>query len=102
MNQFPQETWDITAMAKRLYVAEDAAEKMLKDLAKIGICKQHPQEREHFVYAPKRAELNQMITELADFYASNLIEVTNMVHSKAHQGKRVHLFADAFKFNEDK
>ena len=40
-----------------------------------------------------------MIDQLAEIYAKNLVEVTNLIHSKI--GKRAQQFADAFKWRKD-
>jgi hypothetical protein len=74
---------------------------MLSDLQASGICAPHSEKRECVIYAPVTGELNELIEQLAIFYSSNLIEVTNMIHSRAQSGRLVHLFADAFKFNKD-
>lgn len=102
MHQFPNQFWDSNVLASRLYLNQENAAKMLADLHVSGICAPHPEKPEYFVYAPTSNELNELIGQLAVFYASNLIEVTNMIHSRAQSGPRVHLFAEAFKFNKDK
>lgn len=102
MHQFPNQIWDCDAIAKRLYLNQENAASMLEDLRASGICARHSTEKQDYVYAPVAPELNELIEQLAIFYASNLIEVTNMIHSKAQSGRLVHLFADAFKFNKDK
>jgi len=101
MHQFPDQSWDSEAIAKRLYLNQQHAMKMLDDLCGSGICAPDPGKKGYFVYAPVIAELNELIDQLAVFYASNLIEVTNMIHSR-QSDRLVHLFADAFKFNKEK
>jgi hypothetical protein len=53
-----------------------------------------------FTYAPSR-ELSELINELAKYYSSHLIQVTNMIHAKSNNGRRARLFADAFKFKKE-
>ncbi|GGY73882.1 hypothetical protein GCM10011613_18970 [Cellvibrio zantedeschiae] len=101
LHQSPAQPWDGDAIAKRLYLNQQDATQMLKDLHASGICAALPDKEGYFVYAPATNELTGLIDQLAIFYASNLIEVTNMIHSRANAG-RMHLFADAFKFNKDK
>lgn len=98
LHQNPEQGWDAGAIARRLYVTEDAGAKMLTDLRSAGICAWR---EEAFAYAPASEELHRLIAALADYYSSHLIEVTNMIHAKTSSG-RVRLFADAFKFNKDK
>jgi hypothetical protein len=50
-------------------------------------------------YYPNSEELRQMIDRLAETYTKNLIEVTNLIHSKT--GKKAQQFADAFKWRKD-
>jgi hypothetical protein len=40
-----------------------------------------------------------MVTRLADVYAKNLTEVTNIIHSKTD--RRAQQFADAFRWRRD-
>lgn len=102
MHQYPEQSWDKDAIAKRLYLNQQHAMKMLEDLHESGICAPDPAKEGNFVYAPVVEELNGLIDQLAVLYASHLIEVTNMIHSRAQSDRLVHLFADAFKFNKEK
>lgn len=102
LHQSPQQEWDANAIAERLYLKPAEATAMLSDLHVSGICVPIPEKFGYFVYAPTVNELGNLIDQLAIFYASNLIEVTNIIHSKANAGRMVHLFADAFKFQKDK
>jgi len=102
LHQSPRQEWDAHAIAQRLYLSDEQATNMLYDLSISGICAPLPNKPEQFIYAPAAKELDKLIDQLASFYSSNLIEVTNMIHSRAHAGRMVHLFADAFKFNRDK
>jgi len=102
MHQYPDKSWDSDAIARRLYLNQQRALQMLEDLHKSGICAPDPEKNGNFIYAPVINELNELIDQLAIFYASNLIEVTNMIHSRAQSDRLVHLFADAFKFNKEK
>ncbi len=98
LHQHSEQGWDASTIARRLYITEDLADNMLIDLRAAGICMER---KGVFTYAPESEELRALIAELADYYSSHLIEVTNMIHAKTSSG-RVRLFADAFKFNKDK
>lgn len=101
LHQSPDQEWDEETIARRLYLSHEQAACMLKDLSASGICKPIPNQPGKFIYAPSFSELGELIDQLAHYYSLNLIEVTNMIHSKANAGRLVHLFADAFKFNKD-
>lgn len=101
LHQSPLQEWDAHTIAQRLYLSDEQAADMLRELSISGICAPLPKNSEQFIYAPAAKELDKLIDQLASLYSSNLIEVTNMIHSRA-SGRLVHLFADAFKFNRDK
>ena len=102
LHHAPAEVWDAPTTAQRLYLSVDQVTGVLNDLAEVGICSAVANQPGKFQYAPTHSELNELIAQLALYYSRNLIEVTNMIHSKAKPGRRVQLFADAFKFNKDK
>jgi len=101
LHQSPQQEWNEDTLAQRLYLNQEQTLGMLEDLCASGICAPVHNKNGQFVYAPVNAELDELITQLSILYANNLIEVTNMIHSRA-AGRMLHLFADAFKFNKDK
>jgi hypothetical protein len=90
--------WQEAVIAKRLYMSEDKAAGILHDLCLANICTHIP--NQGFVFSPTE-ELSEKITQLAAYYASHLIEVTNMIHTKSDPHKRLRQFANAFKFKKD-
>ncbi len=98
LHQGPTQVWDEDSLAKRLYLSPQNASKMLRDLCAYGICVLGATEN-GFRYAPSSG-LGALIDELASYYASHLIEVTNVIHAR-NTGRRTHLFADAFKFKKE-
>lgn len=102
LQQSPKQVWSVTAISQRVYVSQTHAGGMLEDLCDAGICRSVSSEAGEFIYAPAFPELEQLIDQLADFYPRHLIEVTNMIHAKSGPGRRVQMFADAFKFLKDK
>lgn len=101
LHQSPMQAWDQATIALRLYLKPEQAANMLEDLCAAGICKVAANQPGKFVYAPAAEELGHLLDQLADYYSRNLIEVTNMIHSKANRGHRAQQFADAFKFKKD-
>lgn len=101
LHQAQTQVWTDITLAQRLYLHKEKAAIMLTDLHAAGICVPANNET-GFIYSPASAELHELIDQLAIFYPRNLIEVTNMIHSKASAGHRVQQFADAFKFFKDK
>jgi hypothetical protein len=95
----PNQSWDSATVAQRLYISEKAAIELLTDLSAAGFIAVTEGEPPFYRYHPSCDELNQMIDRLAESYAKNLIEVTNIIHSKT--GKRAQQFADAFKWRKD-
>ena len=95
----PDQSWDRATVAQRLYVSEKAATELLTDLSAAGFIVVIGPETSLYRYHPSSDELREMIDRLAEAYAKNLIEVTNLIHSKT--GKRAQQFADAFKWRKD-
>jgi hypothetical protein len=95
----PDQLWDSTTVAQRLYISEKAATELLVDLSAAGFIVALESETAFYRYHPSSDELRQMIDQVAETYAKNLVEVTNIIHSKT--GKRAQQFADAFKWRKD-
>ncbi len=99
----PGTAWDVPRMAARLYVPERQAAELLAGLAAAGIAVGAVGEDEgdttRFHYAPAAAGLRERLDALAQAYAANLVEVTDLIHSRAD--KRAQQFADAFRLRKD-
>lgn len=102
LHQAPVQAWDAGEITRRLYLNPELAIKMLSDLCVAGICEASPDQSGKFIYAPASNEIRELIDQLAHYYSCNLIEVTNMIHSRASTGRRAQQFADAFKFDKEK
>ena len=83
--------WDEVSLARRLYVAEKTAHTLLADLSEAGFIARPRESHAVFRYRPASAEQAEMVDKVADAYATNLIDVTNLTH-----GRSALLFADAF------
>jgi hypothetical protein len=95
----PAQSWDGKKVAQRLYISEKAAGGLLSDLYAAGVVVVTEHETPFYRHHPSSDELQQMINQLAEAYAKNLVEVTNLIHSKT--GKKAQHFADAFKWRKD-
>lgn len=92
----PVKDWDAAELARRLYVPERTAADLLDQLRASGMAQgaAGPAVR----YAPT-AELAALIDQVAQAYASNLVGVTDLIHSRID--RRAQQFADAFRFRKD-
>lgn len=96
----PDAGWDVRRLAARLYVAERQTAEVLASLAAAGIARSEEQgETVLFFYAPATAELRERLDALAQAYSTNLVGVTQLIHSRID--KRARQFADAFRLRKD-
>jgi hypothetical protein len=93
----PASTWDAFKVAGRLYIGEAQALEMLQNLVAAGIVMRTPEG--HFCFRPATPELRDVIDTVAATYASNLVGVTELIHSRID--KRALQFADAFRWKKE-
>lgn len=86
------ETWSSAQVGQRLYIRESDAAGLLAALSDTGIAR--CTEEGNFVYAPP-PELAELMDAVAECYATNLLGVTELIHSRID--RRAHQFADAFR-----
>lgn len=96
----PQKLWDGQEISQRLFLNEAAGKALIEDLKSGGILTMDSDLPSQWRYHPRSAELGQMIDLLAEVYPKNLVEVTNLIHSKLNRKARQ--FADAFLLRKDK
>lgn len=92
----PSQTWDAESVAHRLYISSQQAIELLKSLATARICIEVTSAPPCYVYQPEPDGLGKLIDELANEYAHNLIEVTNLIHAHSSKDQKIQLLADAF------
>jgi hypothetical protein len=93
----PGQAWDAARLARRLYVSERRGVELLSQLRESGIAA--PQGEGGGVrYAPD-TELAALLDRLAEAYASDLVGVSSLIHSRID--RRAQQFADAFRFRKD-
>ncbi len=93
----PAREWNAADVARRLYLPESRATELLLQLASAGVavsgvagaCR----------YGPAAAELREMLDRLAAEYASDLVGVSDLIHSGVD--KKARQFADAFRWRKD-
>jgi Mn-dependent DtxR family transcriptional regulator len=95
----PDVAWDVRRLAARLYVAERQAAEVLAALAAAGIARTEDHgDTALFRYAPVAAVLRERLDALAQAYSASLVEVTDLIHTRAD--KRAQQFADAFRLRK--
>lgn len=94
----PEREWDAESVARRLYIAEGAAGKLLEELCAIGALSAAAASP-NYRYFPQNGELAAMIDRLAATYAVNLVAVSGLIHSKLD--RQAQRFADAFTWRKD-
>lgn len=88
--------WDVGSLARRIYIAEKTARSLLGDLVEAGFVVTAHEDGSTYRYAPSTTEQADLLGRVADAYADNLIEVTNLIH-----GRSARLFADAFRIRKE-
>jgi hypothetical protein len=94
------EPWHTDILARRLYIPERVAHALLEDLCTAGMAVPcTPPATGCYLYHPSTDALRDKIERLADLYARQLVEVTNLIHSSLD--RKAQQFADAFKWRKD-
>lgn len=87
----PGRSWAAPEVASRLYVGENEARSILARLVDHGLLEEIDGK---FVFRPRDEALAPQVEELEKFYATHLIAISNLIHSK--KSARIQEFADAF------
>jgi len=88
----------IDEIARGLYLPRVAATQVVEALRDAHVVAAAA-EPDAWRFAPATPELEQMLRLLAQFYASDLIAVTDLIHSRT--ARRAQQFADAFRLRKD-
>ena len=89
--------WSSPALARRLYIDEPAAHRVLTALHRRGLVVSLSDDG-GFRYSPLEETLQLAVDALAQAYPVSLIPITHLIHSKPPSALRN--FADAFKLRE--
>ncbi len=87
--------WTAESAARRLYVSEREAGEAL---AHLKACELLQRQGGEYTYSPQSSDLDRLVDLLEQHYKSQLIPITNLIHSKR---RRVREFADAFKLKKE-
>lgn len=96
----PNKSWDSKEIAQRLYLNDGSGQALLTELKAGGIVVDDERAPSLYRYQPRSRDLQKMIDLLAEIYPKNLVEITNLIHSKLNRKARQ--FADAFLLRKDK
>ena len=91
-------SWTPGQLARRIYLPETRASGLLQELEAAGITEKMPEGEAGYRYRPS-PELAGMLDRLAALYSTNLVAVTDLIHSSLD--RRAHQFADAFRWKKD-
>lgn len=93
------QAWRCSVVAQRLYLSDKETQNVLDELVLAGVLTIDERELPAYRYQPKSENLCQMIDRLAAIYATNLVDVTHLIHSKMN--KKAQQFADAFVWRKE-
>lgn len=99
LREQPRAPWDAPMLARRLYVPEKRAVELLQSLSEAGIAHCPADGDALFAYEPASPELAGLLDRLAQAYASNLVGVSDLIHSRID--KQAQHFADAFRWRKE-
>lgn len=89
--------WDVKAISQRLFIGEKRAAKILDDLVRAGFVTLKANAL--YSFEPASDKLRELVGELSALYSTNLIEITNLIHSNT--SKQAQKFGDAFRWNDE-
>lgn len=100
MRSLPEHYWSIAELSQRLFISEQIAEGITKQLQLSGIINALDSTSNTYHYQPTNEKLTALINQLAETYTTNLVEITNLIHSKNE--KAASKFSNAFIWRKDK
>lgn len=77
-----ERAWDARRLARRLYLSDQAAARLLEQLHQAGLLAPAPQHGpEAWVFCPATEGLAQLAARLLDVYPRRLVEISNLIHA---------------------
>jgi DNA-binding IclR family transcriptional regulator len=95
LRENPSREWSASVVAKRLYISEQDAIRVLARLTQDGLL---TSSGNSYRYDCRAGDLQVSVDNLAEAYRRQLVAITNIIHSKA---RRIREFAEAFKLKKD-
>ena len=95
LREQPSRDWDAATLARRLYVGEAEAAKILEHLVH---CELAAKAGSGLRYHVRDAERRRLVDGLAQSHAKYLVPLTRLIHEKS---SGIRQFAEAFKFRKD-
>jgi predicted ArsR family transcriptional regulator len=92
--------WSVDQMANDLYLSHDDTVNILANLAQRGLISVASDNPGLYFCAPQSQETEKLFQDLDRIYRTELIRVSQMIHSKASAAVRD--FARAFRFKKDR
>lgn len=89
----PSREWEAGTLSRRLYIPQQTADELLRQLAEVGLVANGDRIR-----WTAGDELTALVDELARLYAQELVAVTELIHTR--QERRARQFADAFRLRK--
>ena len=93
----PERAWDAAQLARRLYVPERRGVELVGQLRESGVAA-NVADGGAVRYGPA-PELATLLDGVAQAYATDLVTVSSLIHSRID--RRAQQFADAFRFRKD-
>ena len=95
------EYWSDARLADRLYIGVKLAHSLMAELSRAGMVEPLTEADSSisYRYQPVSTALRATIDELAVLYARQLVDITNLIHSRLD--RKAQQFADAFKWRKD-
>ncbi len=95
------EYWSGTMLADRLYIGVKLAQSLMAELCRAAMVEPRSEADGSisYRYQPASPALRATIDELAVLYARQLVDITNLIHSRLD--RKAQQFADAFKWRKD-
>jgi hypothetical protein len=97
LRETPDTGWTPESASARLYVSRTVSAHTLAVLTERGFLEESP---DGYRYKPVSPELEALVADLARTYATSLVAVTQLIHTKP--GPSVQDFARAFLFRKDR
>jgi hypothetical protein len=90
------EPWTAARLARRLYIDEAGAGRLLHDLGEAGLLRKAVH---GYRFDPADPQLATVVAELDAIYARRVVEVAELIHSSSD--RKAQRFADAFRLRKE-